>query len=344
MESSIKGNENLVLQINGLSYTDVKEICTELISAEIDKYKNEAKEIAKQREETLTQKLLTILEEKRVQNEEAIEELKNPDMQYCFREAQIAYMRYGTTELENVLSNILADRLLERDRTTLQIALSEAIKTAPLLLPEHLDILSMVFIFRYTKFLNVNSIPSFVNRFTPFVNYFTNSLKNISKDEIYSMCSHIEYAKCGINQISSLNILDTIKDEYPGLFMKGYTEQEIEKQFEGNEVPKIFIKHIQNQELFQINALNTNTLEQMISEYDEGVKSKIKSMFKSNQLNTTEVEKMITEKIPEFNTLLEIWNNGINRVTLTSVGTVLGRMNLKKFTNENFDMKVWISR
>lgn len=344
MESNVKGNENVVIQINGLNYKDTKELCTDLISAEIEKYKKEAKEIAIQREETFIQRFLMILEEKQLKNEQVIEELKNPDMQYCFREAQIAYMRYGTIELENVLSNILVDRLLESDRTTLQIALSEAIKTAPLLLHEHLDILSMVFIFRYTKFLNVFNRESFIQRITPFINYFTNSLKNINEQEIYSMCSHIEYSKCGINQISSINVLDSFKQEYPGLFMKGYTEEEIEKQFEGYEVPRIFVTHIQNKELFQINALDNVTLEKMISEYSEEIKSKIRTMFDSNKLETIEIEKMIIEEVPGFSDFIKIWKMGIDTITLTSVGIVLGRMNLKKFSNEDFNMKIWIPK
>lgn len=150
MESKVNGDNNTIVQINGISYSEAKEICKDIVTAELNNYKKEAQQIAIQRQQTLTNRFIDILNEKNVTDKQVLDELKNPDMQFCLREAQIAYMRHGTNELENVLSNILADRLVENDRTTLQIALSEAIKTAPLLLPEHLDILSLAFIFRYT--------------------------------------------------------------------------------------------------------------------------------------------------------------------------------------------------
>jgi len=342
MESNVKGNGNTIIQMSGMSFKDTKELCTELIAHEISKYTDTAKKIAQEREEALTQKFLNLLEEKSVNDKKALEELKNPDMQYCFREAQISYMRYGTPELEDILSNILADRLIENNRTTLQIALNEAIKTAPLLLPEHLDILSMVFIFRYTVFLNIYTVDDFVNRIRPFVKYFVSSLENINAENINSLCSHIEYSKCGVNQISTFNLLEVFQNEYPMIFMKGFTKEEIEEQFKGATVPKIFIPHNENENLYQISAQSKKKLNLIISGYSENIKLKIDTMYNSHKLTTSEIERIIIQKIPEFSILLKIWDKSISSITLTSVGMLLGRMNLKKFSEMSFNMKIWI--
>lgn len=344
MESNIKGNDNTVIQINGLTYTETKEICQDIITKELNEYKSEAYQIALQREETLTNRFLSILNEKNINDKQALEELKNPDMQYCFRQAQIAYMRNGTSELENILSNILAERLVENKRTTLQIALGEAINTVSVLLPEHLDILSLTFIFRYTKFLGIKNRDSFMNRLKPFISNLVKTLKGISKKELDSIIAHIEYAKCGIEQLTSVNLLEHLKKTYSGLFMEGFTEKELEKACTDLQYPDIFMMHLEKTELYQIKALDEEILETLISDYNEETQKKIKSLFKENIMSTEKIKDMIIKYIPEFEEFLQIWEYGLGKLTLTSVGIILGRMNLKKFNNDEFDMKIWIKR
>lgn len=342
MESKVNGDNNTIVQINGISYSEAKEICKDIVTAELNNYKKEAQQIAIQRQQTLTNRFLDILNEKNVTDKQVLDELKNPDMQFCLREAQIAYMRHGTNELENVLSNILADRLVENDRTTLQIALSEAIKTAPLLLPEHLDILSLAFIFRYTKTLNIRNIKSFVYQFTPFIINLSKLLKGLDIHDLFYMISHIEYTKCGVKQLKSENIVEHISETYSGIFMKGFSSEEIKNLFANSEIPDIFIRHYQNSELMQINACDEDDLENILTSYSKETQEKIKQLFKANRLATNQVKELLIKAMPEFKDLLDIWEKGIDKLSLTSVGIILGRMNLKKFNKDDFDMKIWI--
>ena len=83
-------------------------------------------------------------------------------MQFSFIEAQHANIRVGKEEMENILSNLLKERLLEKERTTLQITLSEAVKGASLLLPVHFNILSLVFTFKYAKRYTISNEKTFI--------------------------------------------------------------------------------------------------------------------------------------------------------------------------------------
>lgn len=109
-DANIKGDNNEIIQAEvvnyGMNYTETKALCIDLIKQEISKLSIEAAEEARKREESLNNKLFELLQEIKVNDIEALNELKNPDMQYSFIEAQLANIRVGTEELEDILSNL----------------------------------------------------------------------------------------------------------------------------------------------------------------------------------------------------------------------------------------------
>lgn len=134
----------------GMDYQNTKSLCQDLIKNELEKYKSDAEQLAKERNEKFLSTLFEKLHKEKIDDNSMCEEFKNPDMQYTFFEAQKAYIRLGTPELENILSNLLVDRTKESNRTLLQIALAEAVNAVPMLLPSQLDILALCFLLRYT--------------------------------------------------------------------------------------------------------------------------------------------------------------------------------------------------
>lgn len=348
-KSRVNGNDNQINQIGtcvnyGLSYKETKEVCQSLIENEISKLSREAKEEALRREERLNDKLFKLLEEIKLSDKEAINEIRNPDMQFSFIEAQHANIRVGTEEMENVLSNLLKERLLEKERTTLQIALSEAIKVAPLLLPVHFNILSLVFTFKYTRRYTISNEKTFAEFFS---NLLEKCLNGINDDRC--LYQHIEYSKCGNLSIMSYDIAEMIKSTYGGLFMKGFTYEEFMNRFENeqNILKKsliIIIPHLREKDLFQINAMSEDVLKDILEKnlLSKNEVEKVIDFYRENMLSNKQIEQRIIKLVPDFKTFIELWNKNMNQLQLTSVGIILGIINLKNLIGENYDMKIWV--
>lgn len=348
-ESSVNGNDNQINQIGkyvnyGLSYKETKELCQILIENEISKLSKEAKEEALRREERLNDKLFKLLEEIKLSDKEAINEIRNPDMQFSFIEAQYANIRVGTEEMEDILSNLLKERLLEKERTTLQIALSEAIKVAPLLLPVHLNIISLVFTFKYTKTYTIKNEETFVKFFSNLLEKCLNGIK----DE-RSLYQHIEYSKCGNLSVMSYDITEIIKSSYGGLFMKGFTYEEFMNRFENEqnilkEIPIITIPHLREKKIFQINAMSEDVLKETLEKrlLSKNEIDKVIVFYKENMLSNKDIEQRIIELVPDFKSFIQLWNKNMNQLQLTSVGIILGIINLKNLTGGSYDMKIWV--
>lgn len=348
LDASIKGNNNEIIQngvVNnyGMNYVETKALCTDLIRQEISKLSEEAAKEARKREERLNDKLFELLQSIKLSDKDALKELKNPDMQYSFIEAQMANIRVGTNELENILSNLLKERILEQERTTLQIALSEAIKVSPLLLPAHLNILSLVFIFKYTVRNNIVNEQSFTEYFQRIL---SSCLSGITDDN--TLYQHIEYSKCGTLSVLSYDISNIIKQSYSGLFMKGFTKEEFDSQIEDEHIlqkyPKLLINHLRYNNLLQINSISENALKQNLVEHglEEKQIEKIINFFNQNILSDNEIKQRIIELVPQFREFINLWENSMNQLQLTSVGIILGAINLKNLIGENYNMKIWI--
>ena len=347
-DANIKGDNNEIIQAKvvnnyGMSYTETKALCMDLIKQEIAKLSIEAAEKAKNREERLNNKLFDLLEEIKVKDSEALNELKNPDMQYSFIEAQLANIRVGTEELENILSNLLKERILEKERTTLQIALSEAIKVSPLLLPVHLNILSLVFIFKYTVRNTIVNEQTFIEYFNRIL---SSCLTNVTDDN--TLYQHIEYSKCGTLSVLTYDIIDIIKQNYSGLFMRGFKEEEFINRVDDKEIlmkyPDLLINHLRDNNLLQINSISENVLKKNLTQIglEEKQIDKIKDFFNENILSNDEIKQRIIELVPNFKKFIELWENSMNQLQLTSVGIILGAINLKNLIGENYNMKIWI--
>lgn len=87
---------------------------------------------------------------KKMTDAQALAEFRNPAMQFDYFEAQKAYMKAGTPELAEMLSDILVERISESSRSLLQIALGEAIRVAPKLIPAQMATLALIFNIRYS--------------------------------------------------------------------------------------------------------------------------------------------------------------------------------------------------
>ncbi len=341
--NSLAGNGIQIGEQNnyyGMSYTDTKNLCQDLIREELNVYKREAALEAKKRNDDLLHSLMEKMKKEKLDDVTVGEEFKNPDMQYTYVDAQKAYIRLGTKELEEELTDLLVSRIKERNRSLLQIALQEAITIVPKLLPKHLDSLALCFHLRYTKDIRINNIDSFTQYLNTEIMPFTNFLNEAKKESFFT---HLAYTKAGNVEVTSIDLEQLFAQSYPGLFCSGYKSINENYKFK---YPKLFLPCLHDSTQWQINAMDEDGLKktfEIYPEITETEKKDITQLFKNNIMPNDKVKEYLCEIDSSYTHLFELWNNtSLQRLTLTTIGIVLGAMHSKRVTGANIDMNIWI--
>ena len=223
-QSQTSGDKSLNIQgedvtLNlGVNYSEARQIALDVFEANFYKLSQLAGNIARERASELVDDFLSKLAQR---NPVGIENTKDPDVQYAIFTAQREYARSGDKDLSDILVDILVDRISQKDRSILQIVLNEALQVAPKLTPDQFDVLSLVFILRYTRRLNFQNLEDFHQ-------YIRNVILPISQGIKTHQASfqHLEYTGCGTEQVTSITIESAFLRSYPGLFWKGATQEE----------------------------------------------------------------------------------------------------------------------
>ena len=324
---------------HSLSYDDVKSISKDVFEANFLRLSGISAEIAEKRAEELINNLLETLEER---NPEALQNADDPDLQYAIFTAQKEYARTGNQELGDILVDILVDRFKEADRNILQIVLNESLQIAPKLTKDQLSTLSVIFSLKYTKYLRMNDLSSlnhYINyRISPFVDDLT----------INNSCyQHLEYTGCGSISIGSIKIGAIFKNNYPGLFSKGFAESEKETIIADNPLAQsMFIPCLHNVRLLQIGAIDDEIIRSLATEnhLDDEITNQIIKLQNDFIMNEKEIEEHLKAVHPCMDKLLNVWeNSSIKNTTLTSVGIAIGHANTRRITKETDNLSIWIN-
>ena len=328
----------------GLGYSDTKDLCLDIVRDELSKYHAEALIEAKKRNEELFESVMQKLEDKQMNDSQALAEFRNPAMQFDYLEAQKAYMKVGTPELAEMLSNILVERISESSRSLLQIALGEVIQVAPKLIPSQMATLALTFVLGYTRSVVVNSHQSFSE-------YLKNNIillfdSGISKKE--SEFQHLNFTGCSQQSALERSLIKLLKRAYPGIFMKGFAIDEIPKAKNGDslfDLYPLFVPCLNNKSKFQINTITEEVLSRQIQKMSIPLEDAnlLKRLFSENLLPDYEAQELVKRLVPKMKEVFKYWDEGeIKHCFLSSVGIVIGAEYAHQIIGENYNLKIWI--
>lgn len=326
----------------GLGYSDTKALCFDIVRDELSKYRAEASSEAEKRNEALFERVMQELGEKKMSDAQALAEFKNPAMQFDYLEAQKAYMKAGTPELLNLLSDIIVERVNESSRSLLQIALGESIQVAPKLIPAQMATLALAFIVEHTRRIAVNSHATFAGFLRDtIIPIFHSGVSH--KDSEFQ---HLSFTGCSQQSVMSISLSKCFMANYAGLFMRGVQQVDIPKDENGtysNDLyPDLFIRCLNSPEKFQINAINDKTIESKIARNSKHYE-KLKKLFDSNIMPDDDVKRLVESLVPEMKQLFDYWDNGeIKSCTLSSVGIIIGAQYAHQITGQKYDLHIWI--
>ncbi len=276
---------------------------------------------------------------------ELLQAAQDPDMQYTMFNAQKAYARSGSPELAVVLHDVLLRRAREKTSSLLAIVLNESIETAPKLTPAQFDLLTLVFLLRYTRLLGFVSISHFYehlkNTVLPFVP------KN---QPTHSSFQHLEFLGCGTVQMGHFPLLDSLRKTYNGLWWSGATKEEFDtlERETDTAVGDLICPCHRDPDLFQFNCINEQQLREKLlwKDLSEEVTNRFVQFFKAHLLSDEQVKLELLTALPQLERLFSLWENTkYGQFTLTSVGIAIAHANIRRHNeNENaYDLSTWIN-
>lgn len=329
----------------GLGYSETKALCLDIIREEIAKYAQTAYGEAERRRDELFEMLMNALDKRQMADAQTLSAFRDPAMQFDYFEAQKAYMKVGTPELADILSQLLAERVGKSERTLLQIALGEAIQVAPKLVSTQMRTLALVYFMKHVVrygVLNHDTLAEYLQ------NIILPIYKNgVSRKE--SEFQHLNFTGCSQYAALRSRMSALFLRTYAGLFMQGIENDQLPKDSSNTSLielyPDLFIKCLNNDSLIQINATSTDVLDTVMKKHNvtEEHRRIIKKLFHDNQMPEQAVQSLIVERVPDMQEVFDYWNNSdISILMLSSVGIVLGAQYAQMVTGEQYDLSLWI--
>ena len=326
----------------GISSSELKGIL-DIFQANFYKLSENAYKVAFARAEEFSLKFISTLNN---QNQNSLQNIQDPAIQYALFNSQKEYAKSGDTNLRDILITALIERTSIDKRSFNQLVLDEALGVIPKITTAQLDALTLIFLIKNSRALSVKDIDT--------LHYYVNDIllkffKNISKD-IY-FYQHLVYAGCItinksmiVNEWFDLELM--FKKNYRGLFSKGFTIEKLESVFGKKEIFKEkLIPCYHDSSKIQFDILNETELK----EYSETLKLEEEDYKNLSLLYTTTI--MTNEEVKTYlmninksvPILYDVWNNSmIIHSTLTSVGLAIAQLNYKHKIDSDIDLSNWL--
>lgn len=213
----------------GLTYSDVRDIASDLFKANFANLMAMAKDTAEARAAEIRDEIIDRLEKDKQANPQSFSQVEK---QVLLLEAQKAYAVSGDDELKDILINAVIGASGAPERSKKSIVLGEAIKIAPLLTKNQIKALGISFAIRFVNFpsTNINQL------FDTYLRAINLTEKHI--DLTAGDIRHMEYLGCGTMGLSHVGFYDILKGDYHGLLCAGFSGPELQAAFHPEPLPQ----------------------------------------------------------------------------------------------------------
>jgi hypothetical protein len=317
----------------GITYSDARAIAMDVFRENFMKLSDQAFSTAKERAEDFIDDFLEMLRKK---GPEALESMRDPDVQRSVFLAQREYACNGDKVLGDVLVDMLSGRIDATERSIQQLSLSEALRTAPKLSSNHLATLSVLLILTQTRF-GPKSVQDFHSLLRQYLLPVCSGLHLTNSDLMY-----IQYTGClSTSGNFSTSIGQAQQKFHPGIFTNGFPTEFIPENFRDSD---LIMPCFRDPEKLQVAVINEQLLpEDTLS--PENRKELIRLM-KIGLMGPAQIEAEIASIDPALSDLLHLWNStDLKGSTLTTVGVTLGHANLRRTLGSDFaaSLDTWVN-
>jgi len=325
--------------IQGLTYSEVRDIALDVYRNNFLDLAKVANGTAKARAEEITEHFLSKLEK---EHPTGFQKANDPDFQYALFTVQKEYARNGDKDLGDLLVDLLVDRSKHEQRDILQIVLNESLNTAPKLTENQLAVLAVIFLFRYTQNYSVGNHRKFGEYLDSHVAPFSNKI--VKNPACYQ---HLEFTGCGASGISEMSLQSILGTTYQGQFLKGFESKEVtDRGISIGADPRFFIPCLNDHSKLQIRANSKEGLDKRLeaNAIPPEDRDKISALFDVGKMSGNEIKEKCVEIRPYMSRVIEMWDQSeMKSFTLTSVGIAIGHANIKRLIGEFAKLSIWIN-
>ena len=336
------GNDSINIQAenvhyNGLTESQVREISREVIHQELNRFARKAKRDAEMRFSAFTDGFLEAVHRF---NPEGIRSFQSVDFQYVWSRALLCYIRRSEPDLQQVLYNLLLEKIRKERSSILDIVINEAIDTAARVTTKQLSILSLVLFIRHTYHEGIVSRRGFHefirSTICPLIGELPDS---------HSAYEHLVYAGCVGYGTFGPELHEYFENEFPGFVTWGFRAKEI-----GDEIlEKLMAKGIAERSyhdpaFFELRARDFATLKKIANEADDPdiLYDELERVMLLRRFDKWETERYLVSIDPRIKALIERWSRtSLRAMTLTTVGIVLAHANLRRYSQVP-DVTAWL--
>lgn len=334
----VQGGGDVTVNV-GLTYAEARSIAQDVAKATFFELAGQAREIMSFRVEEITDRVIAKLAS---ENPAGLDKATDPDFQYSLLTVQKEYGRSGDEDLGDLLVDLLVERSKESDRNILQIVLNQSLITAPKLTKQHLASLALIYLFKHTANLKLQSSDDLGKYLDEHVMPFV--ADRSGNDAAYQ---HLAFTGCGSMTIQRVDLGEIFRQSYPGLFQKGLSDEDLQTiGFDTYIRPPFFIRCLNDSTKQQIKALNNENLSQLFVKHpvSANIQVKIESMFKENLMPAHVVKDKIISLRPYMTDIFAWWSGSpAGGFALTSVGIAIGHANISRNVGPFADLSMWIN-
>lgn len=360
MVNQAKGNiYNISNNNNGLQIADVVPLVQALVKSELGVCQLQAENTALRRFNEFTASLESEIEKK---VSDKISRFAEPAMQFAAREATIGYLKSGDPAEGEALIDLLIERVKEKERTSKQFLIDEAIRTLPKLSRENIAALTLITYDKLAVTGNKNSLDNWIKCLTPILDI----APKINRLDIEYLVQADCVSASSISIAQTENWYERSRKNYPLAFAPP-----IDASFSMEFTEKYGIHIKEDQILFSSSETMNHILAliQTLKFNKDGTitplllkRENYADFFQSNGLNSLQpdIDKLLShieiisdEKIlsyyaeyhPNWPTAIKMLNERpINGFTLKPVGAYIGSRQLTKLYGNEVDLNLFFSK
>ena len=235
---------------HGLSFNEVRELCTLFLRENLPRLRAEAQQVAEQR----VQEFSGMLVEKVIDNASSvlINKFSDPDVQASVNDAVIASAKKGQGAHPGVLSTLITQRLASDSTEYDDIVLAEAILIVPKLTKKHLTAISLVYLVTSAldgEFESLASLDDFGKEVTPYLNNASPLLEKERQHIVHTGALTIPMQ----NLADAWDYLPTVVGVSPRKFAKRNSQQYVDFVKRVRSEASTFARLLENYQEFRFN-------------------------------------------------------------------------------------------
>lgn len=334
---NIQAQGNVVVQ-QGISATEARQIAIDVMKVTALEYQREAQQLIESRINSISEKMIEEVGKKTKSN---FDSFKDPDFQYVLNQAGVTYARTGDANIEMMIVDLIGERAAERARTTKQTILNEALGVGAKLTNDHLKILAVIFIPKYTV--------RYVGNLKELGDYCSSTmagpLLDFSVREIDFQ--HLAYLGCvTLSSLGTSSLEKIFRTNYSGLITNGFLENEIPQGILN--VPattRLIIPCLRDTTRRQFNAMNEKGLTENLDSLSISADDKKKAIALHNKYvpNERDVKALLISQAPNMEIFFNRWKESVaQRAHLTSVGRALAISYLRSQGETTYSFDTWL--